>query len=218
MLSSRQKCSHFVICFPQILKVTQTCSYLCWVAKPGSSCSSPVGWLVGWVPKGKRKILTFWSDDFFAHFRRWVVRTWSELDSKLLAIVLHALASGPCVHYIIALLKAWCANTKIQVASCVRYQRVCFSKWEMHGLFSEHHLRAFDLDVNLGTRAIFVNWWWCIVERTWLLGHDENGCDLGNYKSNSTWLQGTHWIINVFENDQWLLVAKIISPQSEEPI
>ena len=154
-----------------------------------------VGWLVE-CQRESEKSRTFWSDDFFAQFRRWVVRTWSELDSKLLAIVLHALASGPCVHYIIALLKAWWANTKIQVASCVRYQRVCFSKWEMHGLFSDHHLRVFHLDVNLGTRAIFVNWWWCIVERTWLLDHDENGCDLWNYKSNSTWLQGTHWIIN----------------------
>ena len=100
--------------------------------------------------------------------------------------------------------------------------RVLLLKIKMHGLFSEHHLRAFDLDVNLGTRAIFANWWWCIVERTWLLDHDENGCDLGNYKSDSTWLQGTHWIINLFENDQWpndqFLVAKIISPQSEEPI
>ena len=74
MLSSSQKCSNFVICFPQILKVTKTCSYLCWVAKPGSSCTSPVGWLVGWVPKGKRKI----SDISI----RWLFRSISEMSCQ----------------------------------------------------------------------------------------------------------------------------------------
>ena len=61
--------------------------------------------LVGWLPKGKRKILDL-IDQMTISFN--FGNELSELDVKLPAIVLHAFASkGPYTHYIMLQLKAW---------------------------------------------------------------------------------------------------------------
>ena len=147
--------------------------------------------LVGWLPKGKRKIL-----DILIRWRFPSIvelNELSELDVKLPAIVLRAFASkGPYTHYIMLQLKAWWANTKIQIASCVLYQAACFPMGEIDDCFFpdliiwRHHLRAFDLNVLHGTRVTFVNWRWpCIRMRVEMILKTI---------STSTWLEGTHWI------------------------
>ena len=117
--------------------------------------------LVGWLSaKGKAKNLgRFDQMTFSLNFGDEL----SELDQSLIPIQIAChCPSCACVGALRALYNcpAQSLVSQYQNTSCFMcsLSRVLLLKIKMHGLFSDHHLRAFDLDVNLGTRAIFVNW------------------------------------------------------------